>query len=329
MKSEKEIDDGLLVKYLSGEASPEEAMMIVDWLQEPDNKFRFKQFETTWNATAAIRKPEFNSQKAWSKINNGAKISSESLGKQMSVSWWSGKTFRIAASLLIVSASAVFLILRLNSPKQLTVTTQSETSAITLVDQSRITLFRFSSLEYPSQFKKNIREINFAKGEAFFQVAHDAQKPFIIHTSVVDVRVVGTEFNVKVINDQIEVSVKEGKVLVVTSGDSTYLTSGLTGIFHREKKINVTNNPAENNVWSYATHQLIFKDTPLSSVIKDIQKSYPCSISFANSEIGNCKLTATFDNDSVDKVIDLIAETLSLRVNRNGEVFVLEGEGCP
>jgi len=206
--------------------------------------------------------------------------------------------------------------------------TQSETKLVTLTDQSKITLFRFSSIEYPTEFSKKNREITFSKGEAFFQVAHDPEKPFVIRTPIVNVRVIGTQFNVDVTNNQTKVSVKEGKVLVFDSNDSTYLTAGLNGVFRQGEKIKVTDNAIDNNVWSYATHKLVFKDTPLKSVIKDLEKAYSCKISIANKDIGRCKLTATFENDSVDKIITLIAETLSLGVKRNGEVYILEGQGC-
>jgi len=67
MNSKKEIDDELIVKYISGDASPEEAVEIVDWLREPDNRTRFEYFEQTWNASAGKTKPAFNVQTAWSK----------------------------------------------------------------------------------------------------------------------------------------------------------------------------------------------------------------------------------------------------------------------
>lgn len=329
MNSKKEIDDELIVKYISGDASPEEAVEIVDWLREPDNRTRFEYFEKTWNASAGKTKPAFNVQTAWSKIENTFEIVREAKENHVYVSWWTTKTFKIAASLILIVATALLVKLSFNDDTKYTVlATQSETKLVTLTDQSKITLFRFSSIEYPTEFSKKNREITFSKGEAFFQVAHDPEKPFVIRTPIVNVRVIGTQFNVDVTNNQTKVSVKEGKVLVFDSQDSTYLTAGLNGVFRQGEKIKVTDNAIDNNVWSYATHKLVFKDTPLKSVIKDIEKAYSCKISIANKDIGRCKLTATFENDSVDKIITLIAETLSLGVKRNGEVYILEGQGC-
>lgn len=332
MEREKEIEvnDELIVKYLSGEASPEQALTISDWLREPNNKVRFDQFESTWNSVLVKKKPTFDTQPAWNKIDDSIKAPHTIATRHVHVAWWSTKAFRIAASLLFVTVTAVLVTMKFSdNTKYLTTSSQSGTSHVTLSDQSHITLFRFTTLTYPDQFNKNVRQVNFVKGEAFFQVTHDDQKPFMIHTSAAEIKVVGTEFNVAVTNDQVEVSVKEGKVLVYSAGDSLYLTAGMTGVFQRGKKLSVDQNLADNNVWSYATRKLTFKDTPLSSVIRDIERTYDCSISIAGGDISKCKLTATFDNDSVDKIINLIAETLSLGVKRNGEVFILEGEGCP
>lgn len=324
-----EVEDELIAKYLSGDASPEEALAMMDWLQLPANRLRFEDLEKTWNASARKSKPVFNSEKAWSKLE-GSFVALERSARAVDVAWLASKTFRIAASLLLVTATAIFIVLNFSKDeKNLAAATQREILPLTLSDSTRVTLFRFSSIEYPQHFNRKTREVEFAKGEAFFQVARNAEKPFVIHTPIADIRVVGTEFNVKVSNGQTEVAVKEGKVLVYSSNDSIFLTAGTSTVFRQNEKAKETKEPIDNNVWGYATRNLTYKDTPLVSVINDLQRAYPCTISIANKEIGNCKLTATFENDSVDKIINLIAETLSLGVNKNGDVYVLAGEGCP
>lgn len=327
MKSELEVDDELIAKYLSGDASPEEAMAVVDWLQWPANKIQFEQLERTWNATAKQVKPTFSSAKAWARMENPSIFVEQK--QTIARSWWTSKTFGIAASLFFVAATAALIVLNFWGEKNSVVSTHHEIVSVTLSDSSKITVFRFSSLEYAQHFDAKTREVAFAKGEAFFRVARDKQKPFVIHTPTANIKVVGTEFNVKVDKDQTEVAVKEGKVLVYSSSDSVFLTAGSNAIFSSEAKAKIAINHPDNNVWSYATRRLVFKDTPIETVIGDLQRVYPCTISIANKEIGNCKLTATFENDSVDKIINLIAETLSLGVKKNGDVFVLAGEGCP
>jgi ferric-dicitrate binding protein FerR (iron transport regulator) len=127
----------------------------------------------------------------------------------------------------------------------------------------------------------------------------------------------------------LEVSVKEGKVLVYTANDSSYLEAGSTAVIQAASHTIVVKDSVNTNSWGYATQQLVFKDLPMREVIADIEKAYPYSIRLSDKNINNCRLTATFDNDSAENLVNLIAETLNLSVAKNGNVFTLEGEGCP
>ncbi len=83
-----------------------------------------------------------------------------------------------------------------------------------------------------------------------------------MHTPVADVKVVGTAFNVAEGHGELEVSVSEGKVLVMTDHDSIYLEPGHTGVIRPGlNPINVTAT-ADANTWGYATHNFVFKNTP-------------------------------------------------------------------
>jgi len=323
-----EINEELIVKYLSGEATPEEALALHDWLTTPENKLQFEQLESTWTATHPVKKASFNKQTAWRKLDlNTATTASEKKGRVVFFGL-SYQALKIAASLLILLAAGVFTYVKFSETELKNITTLAESETVSLVDNSTVTLYRNTQLDYPVEFKKDTREVKLVKGEAFFKVVHDKSKPFIVHTAIADIKVIGTEFNVTIKDNQAEVSVKEGKVLVYTSKDSIYLTKGLTGNIKTGKDILVDTN-ANSNDWGYATRKLVFKDAPLKAVIKDIEKAYPCSISVSNETINNCHLTATFDNDSIEKIVNLIAEILNLTVKRNDRVFMLEGEGCP
>ncbi len=328
MKSDKEIkmDDEMIARYLSGESTPEEALAMEDWLKESANKIHFQRFESAWNEMVNDNSPTFDVQTAWSKINSSINQTEKNNLRSISFSGWA---VGLAASLLIIVATAVLWMNREEEVKFSTLSTKDEPNVVKLADHSVVTVFRNSLLDYPAKFKKNLRQLKLRQGEAFFEVVPDKSKPFIITTQAAEIKVVGTKFNVMATSDRTEISVKEGKVLVFALQDSVLLTGGNTGIFYKNQKANLVQNDSINNIWSYATHKLIFKDTPMKSAIRDIEKAYPCSITVANKEIDKCKLTATFDNDSLDKVVNLIAEILNLRVRKNGKDFILEGDGCP
>ncbi|MEJ7644747.1 MAG: FecR domain-containing protein [Chryseolinea sp.] len=327
---EIEIDDELIARYLSGEATPEEAVTMMDWLLMPGNRLRFEQLESAWNNAYPMKKPVFKKQAGWNKVDSFIKITSKEKKGNTRFFGLTKVSLGIAASLLIVIASGALLVVKFNGHiKQNTFSTIEESSVMTFADNSIVTLYRHTTLDYPVQFKRNTREVFLEKGEAFFEITPNKKKPFIVHTSGADLIVIGTKFNVLVSGYNTKISVEEGKVMAYTSSDSILLTNGLTGIISpggAEIKSYVT---ANTNSWGYATHKLIFKNAPLKSVIRDIEKAYPCKIETKNKDIGSCNLTATFDNDSVEKIVDLIAEILNLTVKRNDGVFILEGEGCP
>jgi ferric-dicitrate binding protein FerR (iron transport regulator) len=329
MKSDNEIEmnDELIARYLSGGASPEEALALEEWRQEPSHNIHFEELEAAWNRSAAKKKPVFNSYQAWNKIEASMVKEPQPQGK---VRFMSKVAWRVAASLVIAVASVVLIVLNWKTEdRYATIATAAEIRVVKLPDQSTVTVYHNTLLDYQEEFKNKTRELKLKKGEAFFQVAPDRQKPFVIHTPVADIRVVGTAFNVITSPNQTEVSVQEGKVWVRSASDSILLTAGASALFAAGKTTILAKDDTDNNVWGYATHRLVFKNTPLKAVIRDIRKVYGCSISVANKNISKCRLTATFDNENIDKVVNLIAEILNLKVKQDGKEYTLEGDGCP
>lgn len=322
------IKDELIVRYLAGEAGPEEAMALQDWLMLAENRAHFESIQQTWEQTTPSK--TFRSvdvQQAWTKVDIQTKPAV--MWKSKSAAHRHILILRIAAALLIPILASLLIYIRLHKPVEMVaVATADSLKNVNLPDNSTATLHHNSRLMYPAAFGESERNVELVQGEAFFTVTSNAQKPFIIHTSLADIRVVGTAFNVALKGHQLEVSVKEGKVLVYTSQDSSYLAAGFTGIVPAMGAIRIKDS-VHTNTWGYATHRLIFKDTPLREVIDDIEKAYPCAIALGNTNINNCRLTATFDNDSAENLLNLIAETLNLSVVKNGTVFTLQGEGCP
>lgn len=323
-----EIKDELIVRYLAGEAGPEEAMALQDWLLLAENRAYFESIQQTWEQTHPSKKiRSVDAQQAWQKLN--MQTEPAVMWKRKAETRRHTIILRIAATLLITVLASLLIYIRLNKPVEMVaVTTADSLKNVNLPDNSTATLHYNSKLMYPATFGEAQRNVELVQGEAFFTVTPNAQKPFIIHTALADIRVVGTAFNVALKDNQLEVSVKEGKVLVYTSQDSSYLAAGFTGIVPAMGVIR-RKDSVHTNAWGYATHRLIFKDTPLREVIDDIEKAYPYSITLSNASINNCRLTATFDNDSAENLLNLIAETLNLSVVKNGTVFTLQGEGCP
>jgi transmembrane sensor len=331
VNKEIEITDELIARYLNGEATPEEAIALHEWQNQPANHRHFEKLQNAWNSTYPSRAPRrVDLNHAWSKlaINESDVIpitdhEKYSFGNRKI---WIG----IAASfLLMLGVSAIFYFNNTDATgTSVSVTSIDTVRHIVLPDNSKITMNRNSALRYPERFDSRQRAVQLDSGEAFFNIASDKSAPFFIHTEIADIKVIGTAFNVILTNNQMEVSVDHGKVLVYTSTDSTYLEAGLSARIRSGQTDFNTSSPADRNVWAYATHKFVFQNTPLNEVIRSIEKAQSCSIVLENRTIGNCKLTATFESVSTDYILTLITEAMNLSVTKNGNTFTVGGEGC-
>ncbi|HEX5171292.1 MAG TPA: FecR domain-containing protein [Cyclobacteriaceae bacterium] len=329
-ENEIEVNDELIIRYLTGEAEPEEAMTLQDWLQSQQNRTYFESFQSAWNNSYPARKPNApNREKVWAALRT--QIASKENTKEENEEISRPFTFylKIAASILILLTAGTFAYYMLrdyNFSRPKSITTTNEQREVILPDKSHVILSRNSSVAFDEQFKGNVREVNFS-GEAFFHVSHDPQKPFIIHTRLADIRVIGTSFNVAEAKDSVQISVEEGKVMVITKLDTAFLEQSQTVVAKAGTSIieKVVNDP---NNYAYATRKFSFKNTRLKEVFRCIEKSFPYTIAIQNKAIENCRLTANFDNTSADYMMSLIAETLDLSVTKNDHEFILEGNGC-
>jgi transmembrane sensor len=330
VKNKIEINDAVIAKYLTGDASPEEAMALDEWIQDPANKLHFTEMQRAWDATFPRRLyRSIDVENAWSAMSrnkNGAVSTTKH-----TIAFFSARLLiKIAASILIVFTVGLILYFIKAGDKTIDVAIESNDSLrqIKFPDQSTAILNRNSTLVYPQTFSKSQREVTLMNGESFFKVVPDKSKPFVVHTNVATIKVIGTAFNVALKPETIEISVAEGRVLVYTLTDSVYLEAGVAASL-KTGDAAFSIEESNSNGWAYATHKFVFNNTPLPEVFRYIEKAQNCSIRVKNKEIGNCKLTATFESVSTDYMLTLITEALDLSVKRNDHnTFTVEGEGC-
>lgn len=185
-----------------------------------------------------------------------------------------------------------------------------------LPDGSKISLNRSSSLRYPESFTGDTREV-YLEGEAFFDIAPDATKPFIIHAGSTQTRVVGTSFGIRAIKDtdEVVVTVSTGIINLSTEGKSGHieLIKGEQGIcLPKEKVLEKSANP-DPNLLAWKTKILIFKQTPLKEVAKVIENTYQTHVS-VDSSIADLQLTSTFEKRSLEEIMQIIEMSLQVQV---------------
>jgi transmembrane sensor len=328
-----QINDELITKYLTGEASPEEAIALHDWLETPANFQKFEALERAWEFSHPRQRfAKINQKQAWQTIQGNLRFKQEIPVSGVRHFFMQNKPMlKIAASVLVVLTLSFFGYKSFHATDLVvkSFSTQENIQEIKFSDNSTAVLSRNSTITFPEIFNDDQREISLTQGEAFFKIAPNTNRPFIIHTNLGDIKVVGTAFNVFLSPTKLKVSVEEGKVLLATTVDEKYLEPGYTAITSQDTAQIVVSSTTSSNAWGYATRKFVFKDAPLLEVFAAIEKAYPCFIKIQNKDVEKCKLTATFDDVSTEYMLTLIAETLNLTVTQNEKTFSIEGKGCP
>lgn len=205
-------------------------------------------------------------------------------------------------------------------------TQRAELKYLLLPDSTQVWLNAASSLEFPEAFQSGKREV-FLVGEAFFDVKHAENTPFLIHTGSVTTRVVGTAFNIKAYPDQpdIIVSVKRGKVQVskndqllatLTVGQQVTVTAAA-----QQAEIQPTK---ESRVADWTTGQLSYTSRPLGDILKDLERNYNVTIELTAGSLEQEIVTTSFRRDiGVGEALDILCGLTDAQLRKeNGKYLI-------
>jgi ferric-dicitrate binding protein FerR (iron transport regulator) len=304
MKSNRHINWNLAGRILSGEASDSENISFNKWLCEKDNQQEWKSILMEMEQVDyALTKEKINVDSAWELVNTRTINKNATLKKYLAYS-------AIAASIII--AFALFLNpFNNNVSTQQIVQTINTIEHVDLTDGSIIDINRHSTLSYPEQFNSKVRNVTLT-GEAFFEVSKEKKRPFIIHTDNMNIRVLGTSFNIKAYPKSTinEVTVENGMVEVSSVNGMSkpiVLKAGDKAIFHTENNslIKVTNN--NSNFLSWKTKELIFKNEKLSNALSLIEEVYNVNILVPETiKTDELIISATFDKNTIEHIIQTL-----------------------
>jgi transmembrane sensor len=201
-----------------------------------------------------------------------------------------------------------------------------------LPDGSKVLLNQGSRLSYAPTFGEQDREVVLA-GEGYFDVRHDAGKPFRVVTGSITTVVLGTSFNVKAYPDQqeVKVTVTRGKVQVNNE-------TRLLGVITPDQQISVntlTNDFVQRNVkaetaTSWQSQYLILDDVSLEEAVKTIAAKYDVQIAISNVKLRTCRISATFlKGETLGQVLTVVSGVLqaTYTIDASGNVTI-DGKGC-
>ncbi len=330
------IDPGLLIRFLSGEADEPEQQQVRTWMQaDLRHQQYYEEMALLWQKSADAKDfSGINTAEDWKKVEGRIKvIENRPNGKLAAPTQrWLYSLIRVAAVVLIVFGLAIGLNdhWRQTLFKQtIEVAATTAPKALTLPDGTRVFLNQQSRIAYPKKFTGKTREVTLT-GEAFFEVIKNPEQPFVITSGAVVTRVLGTSFNVHAMAaDSVTVTVLTGKVALYMADAPAYsitMQPGERGSYQRGNLIKSPNMDANFLAWKTGT--LTFRNTPLPIVIRDLNRHYHQQLQLGSSELENCRLTSVFRHQTLEEVLAEIRLILPVQISRKGQTLLITGPGC-
>lgn len=330
------IDFDLIARFLNGETGEEEKLRLLEWLDESEeNKVAFAEAKMLWiesrsnffDGTEAT--VEVNTDQAWKNVHSRIQKQPESRSNETPVrKMWAMRSWVRIAAVLIVGFSLLFaLYTNYSGTSQEVASSMDSEMEVTLTDGSSIVLNKESNLHYPKSFNGKERKVEL-EGEAFFDIAPDTTQPFIIETNDIEIKVLGTSFNVNAKHaDSVEVFVETGVVEMIRNGQSIKLTPGKAGVFHKLTGLLTIRETKIISSQFWRNKMLNFNRTTLSDVVQTLNRLYEVNIRVDEAETGEKKINVKFEDQDIDIVLDVLSNTLELEVERteNGEIILSDG----
>ena len=302
------ITDELLVKHLLGEASPAEYEEVERWLNaDAANKRYYEHFRLIWSQSKQAALPAVDETQAWQRFR-------EKLHKPRAVvkpfNW-----LRVAALVAVIAGAWIVYSLLWQGTREQVVQTFENVKTDTMPDGSVITLNKNSLVTFKD------RKVSLV-GEAFFTVAPDKQKPFTINVNDVLVKVTGTSFNVRGAAGATEVVVETGIVQVTHRNRTIQLTAGEKTVVHATDTLITKEVEYEQLYNYYRTREFVCDNTPLWKLANVLNEAYNTNI-IVEGSARNITITTTFNNESLDRILEVIDITLDVSIERkNGTIII-------
>ena len=305
--------DKQIEEVLAGIASPEDAKYVAEWFATEEGS---DYLEAAMTQDSELIKNEFADLYVDHDIPSKKIL--EQIRKNIRIKKLNRTCFRVAAVLIPV-VLIVGLYMQLNSKVDLfgtseyeeVVVDKGERIQIMFQDGTKVYINSDSKLRYPKKFALNTREV-YLEGEAYFVVAKNKNRPFIVNLSGPAIHVLGTSFNVSAYKDEsmIETTLVEGSVkLNVVSGGKR-----MTQMLKPNEKAEYQKGAGKIKVFGVNTEydtawkngEIIFRNHPMDKVLKTLERHYHVVFEVKDNEILKSIITARFKDEQLPQVLEYL-----------------------
>jgi transmembrane sensor len=326
MRSNEEYER-LIEKFADGNSTNDEAQEVIDWFKEPGYHLKLYQpANRLWDKENAINEDlgktadlDSTLDRLHHRINIYREQEESGLRKRNRFY----KVLSRAAAILFIPllvTSLLYIYKNLNQAKGEQLFTEINATfgsklRTQLPDGSVVWLNSGSTLKYPQTFSKKNRQATLS-GEAYFEITSDRLHPFVINTDVLDLRVLGTKFNVNAYpeENQVSVTLEQGKIAIEKPGISKktsqvcFLEPGEHGVFQKGSGAMSKVLTKTDKYTSWKDGKLIFRNDPLALVIKRLERWYNTDIDIAGDEqLPETPYTLTIEDETITQVLEYLS----------------------
>ena len=316
----------LIEKYFDGNITDAEIKELSDWIK--NDRHLQNWWEEEFSKSDAGINPVLR-DKLFARIKEQTQGKEETQGKENS------RTIRMnpwkwAAAIVLPICIAFFTYYLIDSSQTvgapfIVKADKGDKATIELPDGTNVVLNSASQLSYLNNFGENVRRVQL-NGEAYFKVAHDEKRAFIVQVGDLEVKVLGTSFNVSAYEDAKDVTVVllEGKVGVYAQKISHIMKPGDKIEYNKAThKITATQvHPSDYIEWTKGN--IYFEKESLENIMKTLSRIYDVEIRFDSNKLPNEYFTGTIPGGGIQNALNILMLTSPFFYEMDGSVIVLK-----
>ncbi|MFL5386338.1 MAG: FecR domain-containing protein [Longimicrobiaceae bacterium] len=327
------------MRHFSGEATPAERDELRAWADaDPARAAEMESLRTLWEAAGTLP-ARGDADAAWARVAGRTGLAEAPHGFVTPIhahrarrSGWRTAVLRIAAVLVVGFAAALLTPFgRDHVLRRTVVTGKGEQVAVRLPDGTRVRLGVESRLSWPRWFGAGKRDVRL-RGAAYFDVAHDAARPFTVYTDDAVTQVLGTRFTVRDYPgaEPARIAVTDGRVAVRSAHGAGDAAAAAILARGDAAEVAATGAPAvvrraadERRDLAWTRGTITFQNAPVSDVAAEVSRWYDVDLQVPDPALAGRHLTITFDHEPLETVLQDMAAALGARVERRGLTVIL------
>ncbi|MBL7965567.1 MAG: FecR domain-containing protein [Prolixibacteraceae bacterium] len=314
-------------KVLSKECTQDEIKDLFDRLElDLEEKARFEKLQKLWNSNSSEL---YSSEQIWQltsdKLGFGKKITSQKLKFRPWLRY-------VAAAIFVfsIALNSYFLIDRQTNRTNDIIeysAKNGEIKKIELPDGSSVWLNSESTLILQEQFDGKSRDV-FLIGEAYFKVSKNPEKPFLVNTSEVVVKVLGTSFSVRNYKNDPDVSTSlvEGSVQLLNKdnpSNSVILKPSEEALFSKSNGELTVRKQQNSLIAPWREGRVRFHDHDLLTITNQLERKFDCEFVFLDVAAESLRFTGDFENESIDEILLLLNKAHTFKYKKSGHRYII------